>query len=198
MLTPGPVLPFGTGTGRRASGRRRTRGAGVRGLGKFCVAVLVALVVAAGLVTSDVGAVPVSYRPTPFVGRSTNGPVRAALVVGDTVYAGGDFTTVTSPTGQTLTRRRLAARDMKTGAIRTGFPADTNARVEPLATDGTRLSVGGDYPQIKGRNGARVRSLNLTAGNVNTGFPAGATSPVYALRGKGGRLYGGGAFSTLA
>ena len=139
-----------------------------------------------------------SYQPTPFVGWSTNGPVRAVLVVGDTVYAGGDFTTVTSPTGQTLTRGRLAAWDMKTGAIRTGFVADTNGRVESLATDGNSLFVGGDYTQIKGRNIARVSSLNLTTGNVNTGFSAGATSHVYALRVKGNRLYVGGAFNTLA
>ena len=170
----------------------------MRGLGKFCVAVLVALVVAAGLVTSDAGAVPVNYRPTPFVGWSTNAPVRTVLVVGDTVYAGGDFTTVTSPTGQTLTRGRLAAWDMKTGAIRTGFVADTNGRVESLATDGTSLFVGGDYTQIKGRNIARLSKLDLTTGNVNTGFSAGATSHVYALRVKGNRLYVGGAFNTLA
>ena len=170
----------------------------MRGLGRFGVACLAALTIAATLGIAPADAVPVNYRPTPFVGWSTNGPVRAVLVVGDTVYAGGDFTTVTSPTGQTLTRGRLAAWDMKTGGIRTGFVADTNGRVESLATDGNSLFVGGDYTQIKGRNVARVSSLNLTTGNVNTGFSAGATSHVYALRVKGNRLYVGGAFNTLA
>ena len=69
----------------------------MRGLGKFGVACLAALTIAATLGIARADAVPVVFRPTPYIGWSTNGPVRAVLVVGDTVYAGGDFTTVTSP-----------------------------------------------------------------------------------------------------
>ena len=44
------------------------------------------------------------FSTTPIAGWSTNGIVRTVLIVGDTVYAGGDFTAVHGP-GGTPTRR---------------------------------------------------------------------------------------------
>ncbi len=144
------------------------------------------------------GAAPVAFSPTPIAGWSTNGAVYAVLIVGDTVYAGGSFTQVRGPGGTpTASRLRLAAFDRRTGALRTGFSADTNGNVRALASDGTRLFVGGSFTTIKGVTRNRLAAVDLASGNVNTGFTANASSHVYALKMSGTRLYVGGSFSTI-
>ena len=82
---------------------------------------------------------------------------------------------------QTLARANLAAFDISTGAIRTGFSADTNGRVLSLASDGAHLFVGGDYTTIGGKNRTRLASLDPVTGAVSSVFTGGATSNVYAL-----------------
>jgi hypothetical protein len=157
-----------------------------------------ALLVVGALGLPTVGAAPVSYSPTPIAGWSTNGPVYAVLIVGDTVYAGGNFTQVRGPGGSpTLARSRLAAFDIQTGAVRTGFSADTNGIVRALVTDGSRLFVGGSFTTIKGVSRSRVAAVDLATGAVNTGFSANTNSHVYALRISQTRLYLGGSFSTV-
>jgi trimeric autotransporter adhesin len=153
---------------------------------------------AVGLMPAVAQAAPIVFSQTPIAGWSTNGQVRKVLIVGNTVYAGGTFTQVTGPGGSpTLDRSNLAAFDIKTGNILTNFSADTNARVEALASDGSRLFVGGDFTTIKGVAKTRLAAVDLATGNVFTGFTAGATSHVYALKTYGSRLYVGGAFGNL-
>src|SRR5690606_21333922 len=108
------------------------------------------LLAAAALPSAPAAAAPVPFSPTPLAGWSTNGVVRAVLVVGDTVYVGGTFTEVRPPSGSPVARARLAAFDVHTGALRTGFVANANSAVRALATDGTRLYVGGSFSHISG------------------------------------------------
>lgn len=144
------------------------------------------------------GAAPVVFSTSPVPGWSTNGPVRAVLIVGDTVYAGGDFTQVRGPGGTPVVNRaRLAAWDIRTGALRTGFVADTDGQVSALATDGTRLFVGGNFLTIKGVAKSRLAAVDPASGNVITSWTAPATASVYALRVSGARLYVGGAFRKI-
>ena len=122
----------------------------------------------------------------------------ATAVIGDTVYAGGNFSQVRNQGGtQTLARANLAAFDRTTGAVRTTFAADTNGIVRALTTDGTRLFVGGSFTTIGGQSRSRLAALDPTTGAVNAGFVANTTSHVYALARSGPRLYVGGAFSTV-
>ena len=96
---------------------------------------LAALVGVGALGLPAVGAAPVGFSTTPLAGWSTNGTVLAVLVVGDTVYAGGDFTQVRGPGGSpTMARSRLAAFDANTGAVRTGFTR-RRQRLGPRAGD---------------------------------------------------------------
>ena len=163
------------------------------------LAVVVAATVALGGLGVLAGAAPIVFSTTPVAGWSTNGTVWAVRIVGDTVYAGGDFTTVRPPgSGPAIARSRLAAWDVKTGALRSGFSADANGRVESLASDGTKLFVGGDFTTIKGVSKSRLAAVDLTSGNVVSGWTANASSHVYALRVHSPRLYVGGAFGTLA
>lgn len=170
----------------------------MRRAGRVGVVIVAALLGIGALGLPTVGAAPVAFSPTPIAGWSTNGPVYAVLIVGDTVYAGGSFTQVRGPGGTpTLARARLAAFDIRTGAVRTGFSADTNGSVRALATDGTRLFVGGSFTTIKGVSRSRVAAVDLATGAVNTGFSANATSHVYALRVSQTRLFVGGAFTNI-
>jgi hypothetical protein len=165
--------------------------------GGSIAAAIVAAVATVNLVgLPSVAAAPVPFSTTPLAGWSTNGIVRAVLIVGNTAYAGGDFTQVRNG-NQTLNRARLAAWDLRTGAIRTGFSADANGTVRVLASDGTRLFVGGSFTTIRGVSRSRLAAVDLASGNVNTGFTANASSHVYQLRVKDNRLYVGGAFSTI-
>jgi hypothetical protein len=152
-------------------------------------------VVGAGLAA---GAVPVTVTATPVAGWSTNGPVYATAIIGNTVYAGGSFTQVRSQGGgQTVTRTNLAAFDRATGAVRTGFAADANGIVRALTTDGTRLFVGGSFTTIGAQTRSRLAALDPTTGAVNATFVANANSHVYALARSGTRLVVGGAFSAI-
>ena len=95
----------------------------MRSWGKAAGVVAIVIGVLAGLAT-PASAAPVGYSTTPLAGWSTNGTVWRVLVVGDTVYAGGEFTQVRGPGGSpTLNRTNFAAFDLATGAVRTGFTA---------------------------------------------------------------------------
>jgi hypothetical protein len=161
-------------------------------------AVIAALVVIGGLAIPEAGAATVRFQPAPVAGWSTNGIVKAVLVAGDTVYVGGQFTQVRGPGGSpTAARTNLAAFDRTTGALRTGFLSNTNGYVRQLATDGTKLFVGGSFTSIGNVNRSRLAALDLNTGAVDTVWAAGANSNVYALEVRGTRLYVGGSFSTL-
>jgi hypothetical protein len=177
---------------RSASGGRRSWGAGRAG-----IVALLAVLAGAVLPVAPAAAAPVPFSPTPLAGWSTNGTVRAVLVVGDTVYVGGAFTEVRPPSGSPVPRARLAAFDVHTGALRTGFVADANAPVRALATDGSRLFVGGSFSQISGANRSRIAALSLTTGVPVAGFTSSTNNNVYSLRVHGSRLYLGGTFTSV-
>jgi hypothetical protein len=176
---------------RTGSGGRIGSGGSKRLLvGLALVALLAVLQPAAGAATVRFPNVPVaSWRP--------NGVGRAVLLVGNTVYVGGDFGTVRNPGGTaSVTRRNLAAFDATTGALLTTFRADTDGVVRALATDGVRLYVGGQFTHVNGTARSRLAAVDLRTGAV-AGWSADVNSNVYSLGVGGGRLYVGGAFSSI-
>lgn len=86
----------------------------------------------------------------PVATWQTNGTVRAIETVGDTVWVGGNFTSVRPPgaaagTGE-VARYRLAAFDVNTGALKPAAPLldapnYTAPAGQPLDTDCTRISA---------------------------------------------------------
>jgi hypothetical protein len=176
-----------TGTARRASG-------GVAVVGAIVVAILVPLL------TTEAGASdePARWQQAPLTSWRVEGTGNAAVVVGGTVYVGGEFSTVRSPDGRTaVTRHNLAAFDLATGALRPDFQANTNGIVRSLVASGDHLVVGGSFTSVRGVARSRLAAVDLTTGAVSTSLVADTNSNVYSLALGGGRLYVGGSFSTI-
>ncbi len=104
----------------------------------------------------------------------TNGIVRTLAFRGNTLYLGGDFTTVN---GQP--RNRVAAVDGSTGAV-LAFRADTN-RVNQVVVAGDRLYVAGTFSTIGGVPRNRVAALDLTTGAVDPHFNPDVNSTVETI-----------------
>jgi hypothetical protein len=160
--------------------------------------------VGAGLVAlvarpADAAPSPTYFSSTPIASWRADGVGWTTLVVGGTVYVGGTFGSVSSPDGATVVpRANLAAFDLATGALVSGFRADTNGDVRALATDGRRLFVGGSFTRVNGSSRLRLAALDPATGAVDPTWRVDANSNVYALAVGGDQLFAAGSFTTLA
>ena len=145
-------------------------------------------------------ALPAASRATPPAKPAlktwgASGSVRSQLIIGNTLYMGGSFTSMVSPDGlTTITRRHLAAIDLTTGDLLPWAPT-TNGSVEAMVTDGTTLFLGGSFTTVNGVARPRLAAVD-TAGTL-VPWVSGATGTVLALHLRGAVVYVGGAFTTL-
>ena len=135
---------------------------------------------------------------------NASGTVYALAVSGDTVYAGGDFTTVNG----TTPRNRLAAFSAAgTGAVDTLWSPDASGIVNTLAVSGSTVYAGGDFTGITGPGGTAVTRNRLAAidadplsgtfGRATDWDPNVTGGTVSALAVRGTTVYAGGAFTTV-
>jgi len=129
-------------------------------------AIVVALLVP--LLGSDAAAStePAHWQPAPIASWQVEGTGLASAVVGDTVFVGGDFSTVRSPDGATVvTRNNLAAFDLTTGALKPAFQANTNGIVRSLVVSDGQLIVGGSSSAVAVRKvtGGTASTLRTVA-----------------------------------
>ncbi|MDN5856014.1 MAG: hypothetical protein L0K86_24875 [Actinomycetia bacterium] len=166
-----------------------------------------AMMVAAGaLVVGALGAASAeatvnataSADPTPLRSWNLDGRVFASVIIGDTVYVGGNFTKATSPQGEIVTRRRLAAFDLDSGDLVRSFRVNANGTVRALVTDGDTIWVGGNFRWIGGHHHVRLASLDPETGAVSAQFSPSASKNVFALDLRAGRLFIGGNFTSLS
>ncbi len=128
-----------------------------------------------------------------------NGVVWSQAVSGNTVYAGGAFTSARpagSPAGTNETaRRRLVAYDITTGAM-TSFNADLNSTVRAVAVapNGT-VYVGGDFTRAKGAVRYRIAAYT-PSGNLISTFAPNINGTVRALAATNDTVFVGGDFTT--
>jgi hypothetical protein len=156
------------------------------GLAGLLLAALLGLVAAV-----PASAAELSSRPA---GTPTfNGPVYAVAWRGDTVYVGGTFTAALV-NGKQVVRQRLAAIDVRTGALLDWAPAaDRAVRAIAVTSDGVYL--GGDFQSINGFTRDSVAKVHPVSGapmafkhRINGGTPR-------ALAVGHGRLYIAGLFT---
>jgi hypothetical protein len=155
----------------------------------------VAVVAALGLLLTSqpawasIAATPDAQMP------GVDGRVWALLRIGDTVYVGGQFQNVVMPDGALVPRSDLAAFGVD-GSLKTWAPAvGGSGIVFALATDGSRIFVGGDYTSIGGAARESLSAVDLS-GNV-LAWNADASNQVRALTITGSTMYVGGQFGFL-
>ena len=95
-----------------------------------------------------------------------DGVVWSQVVIGNTVYVGGNFQTArpagAAPGVNTTPRAYILAYDITTGVLVNSFAPSFNGQVHSLAAspDGTRLYAAGDFTNVNGTNRYRAVALN--------------------------------------
>ena len=117
--------------------------------------------------------------------------VGALAVLGDTVYAGGNFTAIG---GQA--RNGLAALDATTGAATAWNPNPDGGSISVLAASGDTVYVGGYFTNIGGQARNHIAALDATTGAATAWNPnPNGYAPVLAV--SGDSVYVGGSFTTI-
>ena len=127
---------------------------------------------------------------------SLNGQVRALALSpdGNSLYIGGQFTTVG---GQT--RQRIAKVNATTGALDTAFQANASATVTALDATSSSVYLGGDFNTVKSTSRTRLAKVSASSGNVDTSFNAPVDGRVLSIKSapNGSRVIIAGAFDNV-
>ena len=134
--------------------------------------------------------------------------VQAFAQVGNTMYVGGNFTTIQKGAGATgadrVDQAYLAAFDATTGDWISSFRPTFNNQVKALAAlPGNKLAVGGSFTSANGAARTGLVVLNLSTGaldpiwdsNLENRVSGGDPVSVRGLDASGTHLYAAGAFS---
>ena len=146
--------------------------------------------------------VTVSADPLPTV--QVNGVVWSQVVVGDTVYAAGSFSTArpagAAPGSQTTPRHNLLAYSISTGKLLTSFKPDLNAQARTVVAspDKSRIYVGGDFTRANGARRGHVAAFSTATGRLVTTFAPNASGPVRTIAASGTTVYVGGSFAAIS
>ncbi|MGY1841499.1 PKD domain-containing protein, partial [Modestobacter sp. SYSU DS0985] len=132
-----------------------------------------------------------------------NGVVWSQVVVGNTVYAAGQFSRA-RPAGaaagtQETARGNLLAYDIRTGELITSFAPSLNAQALVVAAspDGSRIYVGGDFTQADGQPRNRVAAYSTSTGELIGDFRPSVSNRVRAIAATNDTVYLGGNFAAV-
>jgi PKD repeat protein len=132
-----------------------------------------------------------------------DGVAWAQVVVGNTVYVAGKFTTA-RPAGaaagtNTTPRGNLLAYNITTGTLISSFNVPLNAQALAITAspDGSRVYVGGDFTTAAGGNYYRIVAISTATGQVISSFRPIMESQVRALAATNTAVYAGGTFSSV-
>jgi hypothetical protein len=172
-----------------------------------------AAIVTAGLIpTVDAGAdtqppsaaTPVTVSADPLPTVQVNGVVWSQVVVGNTVYAAGSFTTArpagAAPGTQITKRNNLLAYDITTGKLNTTFVPDLNgqALVVAASPDKSRIYVGGAFTKANGQTRNRVAAYSTATGKLIPTFAPVVGAMVRTITLTDATVYVGGDFTTVS
>jgi hypothetical protein len=129
-----------------------------------------------------------------------NGVVWAQVMVGNTVYATGEFTRARPPGAKPghreKVRRSLLAFDVRTGRLLPfHLPLNAAGRALAVSPNKKRLYVGGSFTRVGGKPRDRIAAINLRTGKLVPRFRQGVDSGVRALAATNKTVYVGGFFS---
>jgi len=145
---------------------------------------------------------PVTVSADSLPTAQINGVVWAQLIVGNTVYVGGEFTR-SRPAGSAsgtneVVRNNLLAYNLTTGVLVSSFNPNVNGSVRALtvSTDGSRLFAGGSFTSVGGVSRYRIAAFDTATGSLIPGFAPVINSNVKALTFAGTAVYAGGSFTS--
>lgn len=152
---------------------------------------------------------PVRERPAGTVTADAlptvqiNGVVWTQVMIGNIVYAGGEFTAA-RPAGaaagtRQTPRKNLLAYDITTGELRTSFvPGAFNGAVRALAVsaDKKTLYVGGDFTRVGKTARGHFAALDASTGALRSAKPS-FNKPVNALTANSKAVFAGGSFTKV-
>ncbi len=131
-----------------------------------------------------------------------DGVVWSQVVVGNTVYVGGRFSTA-RPAGaaagvSTTPRNNLLAYDIRTGALVTSFAPNLNGQVLGVTAspDGSRIYVAGEFTVADGVNRYRIAAYDTATGKLVTSFLPTLDFRARTVVAAGSTVYVGGAFNS--
>lgn len=145
-------------------------------------------------------ATTVSSDPLPTV--QIDGVVWAQVIVGNTVYVGGNFTTArpagAPPGTATVARSNLLAYDLTTGKLIEAFDHALNGQVRSFAVapDQKTLYVGGQFTTVNGVNRYRIAAFDVASGALKSFFLS-PNASVYGLAVTDTTLYLAGIFNVV-
>jgi PKD repeat protein len=171
-----------------------------------------ALVAAVALLMSPRGASADTAPPDPSIPPTVSadalptvqvdGVVWSQVVVGNTVYAGGRFTTArpagSAPGVNTTPRGNMLAYDIRTGALNTSFAPNFNAQVLAVTAspDGARVYAVGEFTSVNGVNRYRIAAFSTATGQLITTFAPVVDARARAIAVTNSTVYVGGSFGT--
>lgn len=143
----------------------------------------------------------VTADPLPTV--QINGVVWTQVMIGNVVYAGGEFTSARpagAAAGTTETRRNnLLAYDITTGDLITKFaPGTFNGEIRALAVspDKKTLYVGGKFTKVGKSKRGRFAALSTSTGALKSANPS-FNGTIFALAVNSTKAYAGGTFTAV-
>ncbi len=132
-----------------------------------------------------------------------NGVAWTQVILGNTVYVGGNFTQArpagAAPGTGTVTRNNILAYDLTTGELLNTFTPSFNAEVTALAVspDGSRLYVGGSFTAYNGATVWRAVALNPSNGDIILSFLPRMSASVRTIVATDTTVYMGGLFNAV-
>lgn len=187
----------------------------VKGAAALAAAALVAAILQAPAAVADTMPVdptnpktPVTVSAQPLPTVQIDGVAWTQLVIGNTVYVGGNFTTArpagAAPGTNTTPRANLLAYDIRTGELLSTWAPTTNAEVRTLTAspDKTRIYVGGSFTKLNegkpgGGNYSRIAAVSATTGAVIPSFHPRPDATVRAIVATDDTVYYGGQLSQV-
>ncbi|WP_146066176.1 hypothetical protein [Cryobacterium sp. Y82] len=132
-----------------------------------------------------------------------NGVVWSQVIVGNTVYVGGEFTRA-RPAGAAagtseVSRNNLMAYNLSTGVM-TSFNPSVNGVVRAITAspDGSRIYVGGGFSTVGGVSRSRLAAFSTASGALLSDWTPTANGTVRALGAFGSTVYAGGSFTSAS
>jgi outer membrane protein assembly factor BamB len=154
---------------------------------------------AATVIMAAPPAAAVEYRTQSTIDWAPNAVVYAVEVTADTVYIGGEFTSLRNVvTGDVVSRARLAAFDRQTGELLPDWTPSASSQVRTIeaSADGQRIFVGGTFNQVDGLSRPRVAAIT-SAGEVVDDWRVQVDRRLFDLAVVGEHLYLAGVFTSV-